>query len=144
MIRKRIFILAAALVAAGSLTGCASNFQANVTRFHETLPPPEQGASFAVLPDDPKNEGSLEFGHYADLVADRLTALGYTRAADAASARLTVHLSYDVDKGHDRTVSTGLRRGFFSPTIYPVYYRTPRGVVVRYVTSYNDPLPVGL
>lgn len=139
MIKSRLVTLAAALVAVSALTGCADSFRANVTRFHNTLPPPEQGASFAIRADDPKNDGSLEFAHYADLVAGRLTALGYSRAADPASARLVVRLGYDVDKGHERVVTSYSRRASFGPEVYPVIVPGRNGPRVAYVVGYRDP-----
>lgn len=139
MIKSRLLMLAAALVATSGLTACADSFRANVTRFHNAVPPPEQGASFAILADDPKNNGSLEFGHYADLVAGRLTALGYSRASDPASARLVVRLGYDVDKGHERVVTSYSRRAMFGPDIYPVVVPGRYGPRVRYVVGYRDP-----
>lgn len=139
MTKTRLFTLAAALVAMGALTGCASSFKADVTRFHEALPPPAQGQSFTVVPDDSDNAGSLEFGHYADLVAEHLAALGYPRAEDPANAQLIVRLDYGVDKGTQHVRSTGL--GYRSPFYDPFYrspaiYRTRRGV---YVMGYSDP-----
>jgi hypothetical protein len=139
MIKSRFFMLAAALIASGSLSGCADSFRANVTRFHNTLPPPEQGATFAIRADDARNDRSLEFAHYADLVAGRLTALGYSRAADPASARLVVRLGYDVDKGHERVVTSYSRRAFYGPDIYPVIVPGRNGPRVRYVVGYRDP-----
>jgi hypothetical protein len=139
MTRTRFVLLAAALAAAGALSGCADNFQASVTRFHAEIPPPEQGATFTIKAEDPRNDNSLEFAHYADLVSERLTTLGYARAADPASAKLVVRLGYDVDKGHDRVVSSGFRRPFYGPTLVPVFYSTRRGTVVRYVYGYDDP-----
>jgi len=140
MIKNRLFLIAAALAAAGTLTGCADSFRANVTRYHSTLPPPEQGASFAIRADDPRNDSSLEFAHYADLVAARLTNLGYVRATDPGSARLVVKLGYDVDKGHERVVSTGYsRRAMYGPDIYPVIVPGRNGPRVRYVVGYRDP-----
>ncbi len=123
---RLLTIAAAAFAALAGLTGCASSFNANVTRFHETLPPPAQGQSFTVVPDNPQNAGSLEFGHYADQVAERLTGLGYARSADPANAQLIVHLDYGVDKGSERIRSSGFG---FGPS--PFYYGGPRIIRTR-------------
>lgn len=141
MTKTRLLTIAAALVALGGLTGCASNFNANVTRFHETLPPPAQGQSFTVVADDPRNAGSLEFAHYADIVAQRLADLGYPRAADPAAAQLIVHLDYSVDKGTEKLRSSGLgySRFGYDPFFGPMYPRAYRGWRGRYAFGYYDP-----
>ncbi|MBO9574209.1 MAG: DUF4136 domain-containing protein [Sphingobium sp.] len=141
---KRFVTLAAAAVVLGGLTGCATGFNANVTRFHQTLPPPAQGQSFTVMPDDPRNAGSLEFAHYADIVGQRLADLGYVRAADPASAQLLVRLDYGVDKGTERVRSTGLRGSafydpFYDPFYSPLAFRSYRGWRGRYAFGYYDP-----
>lgn len=138
MIKTRLFPIAAAFVALTALTGCASAFRANVTRFHETLPPPAQGQSFTVMPDDPAKAGSLEFAHYADLVAQALTEQGYVRSADPAGAQLVVHLDYAVDKGTERVRSSGLgySRMFYDPFYPSLRYRGFRG---GYYLGFSDP-----
>jgi len=87
-------------VALLTIAGCAAPFQAQVSRFQQ-LPAP-QGQTFAVVADNPRLEGGLEFSQYADVVARRLAGYGYTRAIDPASANLIVRLDYDVDKGRDK------------------------------------------
>ncbi len=143
MTKTRLLPIAAAFVALAGLTGCASSFSANVTRFHETLPPPAQGQSFTVVPDNPRDAGSLEFSHYADQVAERLTGLGYARSADPASAQLIVHLDYGVDKGTEKVRSSGFG---YDPFFYGGYYgglggpriiRTRRGAYV--LGGFYDP-----
>jgi hypothetical protein len=146
---KRLFTIAAAAVALGGLTGCATGFKANVTRFHEqTLPPPAQGQSFVVMPDDSRKAGSLEFSHYANLVGQRLTDLGYTRASDPASAQLVVRLDYGVDRGTERVQSTyrpsmGFRDPFFDPFYGPMSWRSYRGWRGRYSMGFYDPFLFG-
>ncbi|WP_420381365.1 DUF4136 domain-containing protein [Novosphingobium sp.] len=88
-----------ALVATG-LSGCAEPFNANVSRFHRELPAP-QGQTFAVVAENPRNAGGLEFGQYASLVGDQLRKLGYV-AGDPATSDLVVEFDYGVDKGRDR------------------------------------------
>lgn len=136
MTKTRLLTMTAAALALVGLTGCTNSFQANVSRFHQALPP-AQGQSFTVVADNPANAGSLEFAHYADLVAGRLSELGYARATDPASAQLIVHLDYGVDKGTDRVRSTGFG---YDPFYYggfgPRIIRTRRG---SYITGYYDP-----
>ena len=108
---QRLLLLAAAsALSVGGLSGCATNFKADVARFHAQLPPPAQGQSFSIMAGDPKLMGSLEFAHYADLVAQRLTALGYRSASDPASAQLAVRLDYAADRGTQRIRSSGFSR----------------------------------
>lgn len=139
--RHTLFILASAL-ALGGLSACtAPSFKADVSRFHAQLPPPAQGQSFTIAADDPQYAGSLEFAHYADLIAQRLSDFGYHRSDDPAAAQLVVHLDYSVDKGTQRVRPTGYARDpfFYDPFFYPyphAYYRGWRG---RYSFGYYDP-----
>jgi hypothetical protein len=106
-----------------SLAACASpGFKADVSRFQSQLPAP-QGESFAVVADDPKLAGGLEFAQYARTVESQMAALGYTLATpDTAS--LLVRFDYGVDKGKQRIRSTGT--GFYDPfysSFYGRHYR---------------------
>jgi hypothetical protein len=138
---RRLLILAtASMIALGGLSGCATNFKADVSRYHAQLPPPEQGQTFTVMPDDPKLAGSLEFAHYADLLSERLGTYGYKASADPASAQLIVRLTYGVDKGTTRVRSSGFARsGFYDPFYFPGYYRGWGGWRGRYGFGFYDP-----
>lgn len=84
------------------LAACApSPFKADVSRFAVPLPAPA-GQTFAVVAEDPKLVGGLEFGTYADAVAAELTQLGYVRAASPESADMLVRFDYRVDGGRER------------------------------------------
>ena len=110
MIRFLKAIAPAALLA---VAGCATPFTANVSRFQH-LPVP-QGQSFAIVADDSRLQGGLEFAHYADRVADRLSREGYVRANGSGDASLVVHLDYGVDHGRERlrgTPGIGPRFGY--------------------------------
>jgi hypothetical protein len=73
------------LLAVGLLGGCASEqLRADVVRFH---------SSFAVRPVDAALANSLEFSTYANVLADRLTRLGYKPVANGA-ADLVAELAY--------------------------------------------------
>lgn len=140
MMTKRLRILAAASVLAlVGLSGCTTGFKADVARFQQL--PPAQGQSFVVMPGDPSLSGSLEFAHYADLVAQRLVDTGYVRASDPAAAQLVVSVDYGIDKGSQRVTSTGFGRDpfFYDPFIYPGYYRGWGGWRGRYMLGYSDP-----
>ncbi|SCW55102.1 protein of unknown function [Sphingobium faniae] len=112
MIRfKKIGMFAAPALALVALSGCASSFKADVARFQQ-LPAPA-GQSFTIVADDARLAGGLEFGHYADLVGQRLSQTGYVQASDPARADLIVRVAYDVDNGRERVRSTGFSDPFY-------------------------------
>jgi hypothetical protein len=80
-----------------------------VSRF--TAPLPAAGQSFAVVPEDPKLAGGLEFATYANSVAAEMQELGYVRAASPETADLLVRFDYRVDGGRER-VRTDFNGGF--------------------------------
>ena len=88
-----------------AVSGCAETFDAKVSRFSAQLPVP-QGQTFAVVPEDARDQGGLEFAQYASNVAAHLTTLGYVQA-NPANADLIVHFGYSVDQGHDRVRNIG-------------------------------------
>jgi len=106
--------LAAAAVLLMALAACATPFKADVSRFATQLPAP-QGQSFAIVADDPKLAGGLEFSQYASLVRDRMAKLGYTPVEDPAKATLVVRFDYGVDNGRERVRSTGMGPGAYGP-----------------------------
>lgn len=77
------------VVVALALAGCATKVETEVTRFHTAEMP--RAATFAIQPEGPQ-AGSLEFQHYAAMVAERLGALGWRPAAGDADA--VVHLRW--------------------------------------------------
>jgi len=90
-----------AAVALG-LSACApAPFKADVSRFTVPLPAPA-GQTFAVVAEDPKLAGGLEFATYANAVAGELTKLGYAQAASPESADMLVRFDYRVDNGRER------------------------------------------
>jgi hypothetical protein len=90
-----------------SLGGCASTFDAKVSRFQSQLPAPA-GQTFAIVAENPRNQGGLEFSQYASLVAAQLQKVGYVPAASPDNADLIVHFDYGVDQGRDRVRTTGV------------------------------------
>lgn len=102
--RNRFAMLAAPLLLA--LGACAAPFNANVSRFQAELPAPA-GQTFAVVPQDPRNAGGLEFSQYASLVSAQLQKVGYVPVASPQSADLVVQFDYGVDKGRDKLRTTG-------------------------------------
>jgi hypothetical protein len=103
--------LALPVALALGLSACATNsFKADVSRFAVPLPAP-QGQTFAVVAEDPKLAGGLEFATYANAVAAELTGLGYSAAASPESADMLVRFDYRVDNGRER-VRTDFNGGF--------------------------------
>ncbi|MBA4043686.1 MAG: DUF4136 domain-containing protein [Erythrobacter sp.] len=97
------------------LSACATPFKADVSRFAVPLPAP-QGQTFAVVAEDPKLAGGLEFSLYADAVAKEMEELGYTRAASPEAANLLVRFDYGVDNGRERIrTDPGIGLGFGDP-----------------------------
>jgi hypothetical protein len=103
--------LALPVLLAIGLSACATPFKADVSRFTTPLPAP-QGQTFAVVPEDPKLAGGLEFATYAKSVAAELTELGYAPAASPETADLLVRFDYRVDGGRER-VRTDVNAGGF-------------------------------
>ena len=109
----RKFKLAAAFalgVSAAALSGCATGFPAQVSRF-QAMPAP-QGQSFVVVPMDARQIGGLEFSRYAGLVARDLQAQGYVPAASIDSATMVARLGYGVDGGRTEIVRDPFSYGF--------------------------------
>lgn len=141
---RKIAMLATPALALLALTGCATSFKADVARFQQL--PPSQGQTFAVVADDPRLSGGLEFAQYAGLVSGRLSQLGYVAAADPARADLVVRMRYGVDAGREKVRSTGFGDGFgyggfgygrFGGWGYPGFYGR------RYAYGFYDPFLFG-
>ena len=130
---KMFPIAAVALLALG---GCATPFNARVSRFQQL--PQAQGQSFVVKAMDPRLDGGIEFGQYAQLVSAKLSTQGYQPAADPARADLVVKIGYGVDKGREKVVTTpgfggGFGYGGFGGGRFGYYGRS------RFAFGFNDP-----
>lgn len=102
---RKVKLASVPLLLAG-LSACASpGFKADVSRFQAQLPAPS-GETFAVVADDPKLAGGLEFAQYAQQVEAQMARLGYTPATPE-TASLLVRFDYGVDNGRERIRSTG-------------------------------------
>lgn len=101
---KSLARLGLPLVLLAGVSACATPFKADVSRFTVPLPAP-QGQTFAVVAEDPKLAGGLEFSLYADMVANELERLGYSRASSPESANMLVRFDYGVDNGRERVRS---------------------------------------
>ena len=83
MIRfPRAALVLTLLLALAPLGGCQETLRANVTRFSSLSTVPS-GQSVMILPEGPQI-GSLEFQHYAELVAAALGNLGFKPTANDA------------------------------------------------------------
>lgn len=109
---KSLRRLALPLALAAGLAACTSpSFKADVSRFAVPLPAP-QGQTFAVVPEDPKLAGGLEFATYANAVAEEMTQLGYARAASPEGADMLVRFDYRIDNGRERVRTDLTGAGF--------------------------------
>lgn len=125
------------LLLAASLAACTTNsFKADVSRFAVPLPAP-QGQSFAVVPEDPKLAGGLEFATYANAVAAEMQELGYARAASPEQADLLVRFDYRVDGGRERVRTDFNGVGAFGPAWGP--WGGWGGGFGRWGFGFNDP-----
>jgi len=106
--------LAAAAVLLMALAACTSGFKADVSRFQSQLPAPS-GQTFAIVADDPKLSGGLEFAQYASIVRDRMAKVGYVPVEDPARANLIVRFDYGVDGGRERVQSTPMASSYWGP-----------------------------
>ena len=133
-------LLSFPLLLAG-LAACATPFKADVSRFQSQLPAPV-GQTFAVVADDPKLAGGLEFSLYADEVEEEMIRLGYTQAAPE-NANLLVRFDYGVDNGRERIRETGFGRNdpFYSPWYgyQRPFYRSSIGYGGSWGYGYHDP-----
>jgi len=111
---KSLTRLALPVALAIGLSACAATpFKADVSRFAVPLPAP-QGQTFAVVAEDPKLAGGLEFATYANAVAAEMQQLGYARAASPEAADLLVRFDYRVDNGRERVRTDYTGAGFNS------------------------------
>jgi Domain of unknown function (DUF4136) len=122
-----------------SLGACATPFKADVSRFQE-LPAP-QGQTFNIKAAAADKQGGIEFGQYANLVAQEMTEIGYVPAASGAPADMTVTLDYGVDTGKERSIVR--QDPFYDPfwgyggSYRPYVVRSRTGA--RYLVGYYDP-----
>ena len=86
------------------LSACATQVRTQVTRFNH-MPAVGNGDTFAVVPIK-EQASSLEWEHYAELVAQQLESKGYARVpfSQLSIAKYDVLFSYAIDRG--RTVTT--------------------------------------
>src|SRR3546814_6207090 len=61
--------------------------------------------TFVVQSRDPRLQGGIEFGQYAQLVSANLVREGYRPATNPAQADLVVNMGYHVDTGREKVVN---------------------------------------
>lgn len=104
----------ASIVGLTLVAGCAEPFEARVARF-QSLPAPG-GQTFTIQSRDARKAGGLEFATYANLVTQRLEAVGYRPASDPRTATLVVNFDYAAGMPRERIESTpGFGYGGFGP-----------------------------
>jgi hypothetical protein len=130
--------LALPVALALGLSACATPFKADVSRFAVPLPAP-QGQTFAVVAEDPKLAGGLEFATYANSVAAELTQLGYAQAASPEAADMLVRFDYRVDNGRERVRTDFNGAGFGGYGPFGGFGRFSRG----YAFGFYDPFLFG-
>jgi hypothetical protein len=119
------FAAIAPLVVLTLTAACTEPFQARVARF-QSLPAPS-GQTFTIQSHDSRKAGGLEFATYANLVSQRLEAVGYRPAADPRAATLVVNFDYAVTMPRERIETRpgfgygGLGYGGFGPWGYGGY-----------------------
>lgn len=111
------------------LTGCATGFPAEVSRYNAMPAPP--GQSFFIMPANPRDAGGLQFSRYAGLVAQGLQAQGYAQAPSLQAATMVVTVGYGVDEGEQKVVRDPFARGYGYDPFYGGYDPFYRG--------YRDP-----
>lgn len=95
------------------LAGCASRFDADVTRFNDMAAAPE-GQSVAVVAMRPELDKSLEFSGYAAEIQNHLANYGFLPPRDGEQPALIAEVDYGVGEGRaalrdsDNPVSVGV------------------------------------
>jgi hypothetical protein len=128
-------------IAAVGLSGCATALNTRVTRY-QAMPAP-QGQAFFVIPGEGMaRNGGLEFQHYAGIVAQQLTARGYTPATSAPGANMIVQLGYGVDEGQVHYQSDPFGYGPYGFGPYGGYWGG-RGLFYPRFGSWGSPFSYG-
>lgn len=137
----RLLAIAAVLLPALAMGGCASYLSAQVTTFHRAEPD-FKGRRFAIEPSAAQRD-SLEFKTYADLVRQALVSQGLVDAA-GAPADVGVTLQYSVSDGKP-VIASYPNYGYapYGPVWALTPYRGPGGVV-QYGWAPSYPIGYGV
>lgn len=98
-----IWRIAAALMLAGFLSGCAERVLSRVTTFHQIDLAVASGKRIAVLPFHADKQPSLEFATYRNKIAERFRQKGLIVVENAAQADWLAMVDYGIDDGVTRT-----------------------------------------
>lgn len=103
MSRMTIMLKVATPAVLLALGGCTTGLSTQVSRFNTLAAP--SGQSFVIQAANPRNQGGIEFGQYAQLVRQHLIAQGFRDASAPNAADLVVLLDYGVDNGQSKVTS---------------------------------------
>jgi hypothetical protein len=99
------------------------------------MPPIGHGETFIVEPDPGKGQvRSVEWRHYADLIAQQLTSKGYVEAVGATPVKYAVFFSYGTDSGKT-IVASGRVATVFTRTLELEIFDAP---------TFEAALPAGI
>lgn len=105
------------------LSACATGLPTRVTRYSAAAIP--AGQSFYVVPAS-GDQPTLEFNHFAALVAKQMEARGFKRADASQVADLLIKVSYGVDEGTRKYVADPFARSrFYDPFYRGTYWGRP-------------------
>jgi len=122
-----------------SLSACATGTPAQVSRY-QAMPAP-QGQSFFIVAANPAMQGTLEFNHFASLVAQAMQAQGYVPASAPQQASMLVRMAYGVDRGRTEYVQDPIADPYWGRPYYsPWGYYGPRS---PFYYGWNDPFAWG-
>lgn len=107
------------------LAACTAGVTSEVTRFHRGAPP--QGETIVIVPLDEARRGSLEFAAYANMVADKLDAMGYTVVEPGDHPDLLAKMDFSVGAAQTRIEGWSgsfVHYHFYRGRYYPWYFGT--------------------
>lgn len=129
---RKLLVVALAIL----LSACGGNYVETEVRTLQAIQGSVSGKSFMMVPDR-KQQGSLEWKHYSDMVAAKLEAAGMRRAAAGPSSDYAVFIKYVQTDGETSVHSTpivGQTGGGTTATTSGYIGRTP-----VYGSTYTPP-----
>ncbi|MFQ5534788.1 MAG: DUF4136 domain-containing protein [Sphingomonadales bacterium] len=77
--------------------GCATQITSEVTRFHALSRP--AGETVQIVHVDPKQNGSLEFDRFAQMIGDRFGKIGFRPAPPGEAPDIVARVGYSMTSG---------------------------------------------